>query len=76
MNMYLCEEIKWVAGVDWMKGNWRITGEYSGKTIPDFEPSSVEPLWVLNPILQMLAILMSIPGFNLEEYMRSAGWRV
>jgi hypothetical protein len=64
------EEIKWVAGVDWMKGNWRITGEYSGKTIPGFEPSAVKPFIGAELDPQSLAILMSLPGFDLEEYMR------
>ncbi len=64
------EEIKWVAGIDWMKGNWRITGEYSGKTIPGFEPSTVEPFIGTELDPATLAILLSIPGFNLEEYMR------
>ncbi|MCU0473537.1 MAG: hypothetical protein MUC93_09265 [Bacteroidales bacterium] len=65
-----CREIKWVAGVDWMKGNWRITGEYSGKAIPDFEPSAVEPLIGTEIDPSMLATLLSIPGFDLEEYIR------
>ena len=64
------QEIKWVAGIDWMKGNWRLTGEYSGKTIPDFEPSAVEPLIGTEPDPEILATLLSIPGFNLEEYVR------
>ncbi len=64
------EEVKWVAGIDWMKGNWRITGEYSGKTIPGFEPSAVEPSLLSEPDPATLAMLMSIPGFSLEDYMR------
>jgi hypothetical protein len=65
-----CEEIKWVAGVDWMKGNWRITGEYSGKFIPDFEASAVDPIigTDIDPIA--LAGLLSIPGFDFEGYIR------
>jgi len=63
------EEIKWVAGIDWMKGNWRLTGEYSGKTIPDFEPSPIEPSLLTKPDPADLAIMMSIPGLSLEEYM-------
>ena len=63
------EEIKWVAGIDWMKGNWRITGEYSGKTIPGFEPSPVEPALLAEPDPAVLALLMSIPGFSLADYM-------
>jgi hypothetical protein len=70
-NEYVpCKEIKWVAGVDWMKGDWRITGEYSGKAIPDFEPSSVEPLITSEIDPAMLASILSIPGFDFEEYIR------
>ena len=32
------EEIKWVAGADYSIGNWRFTGEYSGKTMPLLYP--------------------------------------
>jgi hypothetical protein len=65
-----CEEIKWVAGIDWMKGNWRITGEYSGKAIPDYVASSVEPFigTELDPVT--MATLLSIPGFDFEDYVR------
>jgi hypothetical protein len=70
-NEYVpCQEIKWVAGVDWMKGSWRITGEYSGKAISDFEPSEVEPLIGTEIDPSMLATLLSIPGFDFEEYIR------
>lgn len=64
------DEIKWVFGADWMSGNWRISGEYSGKAIPDFEPSPVEPFigTELDPL--MLAQMMAVPGFDLREYMR------
>ena len=37
-------EIKWALGADWSTGIWRFTGEYSGKYIADYTPSSVEPL--------------------------------
>lgn len=65
-----CQEIKWVAGVDWMKGNWRITGEYSGKTIPDFEPAAVEPLIGTEFDPATLALLLATPGFDFEGYVR------
>jgi len=64
------QEIKWVAGVDWMKGNWRITGEYSGKTIPDFEPTAVESFIGSELDPAVLAALLAIPGFDLEDYVR------
>jgi hypothetical protein len=65
-----CEELEWAAGVDWMPGNWRITAEYSGKIIPDFEKSSVDPIIGTEPDLARLAILMATPGFDLTEYVR------
>jgi hypothetical protein len=65
-----CQEIKWVAGVDWMKGNWRITAEYSGKAIPDFEPVTVEPFIGTELDPATLAILLATPGFDLEDYVR------
>lgn len=63
-------EIKWVAGLDWMRGNWRITGEYSGKIIPDFEASSVQPLLGGDFDPAAMAALLSIPGFDIEGYVR------
>jgi hypothetical protein len=64
------EEIKWVTGVDWMKGNWRITLEYSGKVIPDFEPSAVEPLLGTDIDPALIASLLSMPGFDFEGFIR------
>jgi hypothetical protein len=64
------EEIKWVAGIDWMRGNWRITGEYSGKTFPGFEAPAVEPFIGSELDPATLGMLLSVPGFDLEEYMR------
>jgi hypothetical protein len=63
------EEIKWVAGIDWMKGDWRIAVEYSGKTIPGFVPSAVEPSLLSEPDPATLAMMMSMPGFSLEGFM-------
>jgi len=63
-------EIKYVAGMDWMPGNWRITGEYSGKIIPDFEAAPVEPFIGTEFDLVQLAILMADPDFVLEDYVR------
>lgn len=65
-----CQQIQWVAGMDWMPGNWRITAEYSGKTIPGYEAASVEPLIGTEPDLAAMAELLTIPGFNLNEYVR------
>ena len=64
------EEIRWVAGFDWSSGIWRITGEYSGKTIPGFTPSSVDPVIGTEPDLAKLAELFSTPGADPEKYIR------
>ena len=63
-------EIKWVAGADWSPGNWRFTGEYSGKYIIDFAPSPVDPVFGTGPDYSKLAELLSIPGFDIEGYVR------
>jgi hypothetical protein len=65
-----CPEIKWVTGFDWSSGVFRITGEYSGKGIPDFIPSEVEPVLGTEPDYNQLALLFSVPGFNPEDYVR------
>jgi hypothetical protein len=64
------EDIKWVTGVDWMKGNWRITLEYSGKVIPDFEPSAVDPLLGNDIDPALIATLLLTPGFDFEGFIR------
>lgn len=63
-------EVKWVAGTDWSTGNWRFTAEYSGKFITDFAPSAVEPFIGTEPNMAEIMALMSVPGFNLEDYVR------
>jgi hypothetical protein len=63
-------EIKYVAGIDWMPGNWRFTAEYSGKVIPNFEASPVEPFIGTEFDLTQLAILMADPDFVPEDYVR------
>ena len=65
-----CREINWVAGFDWSSGNWRFTGEYSGKTIPDFTATSVDPFIGTQMDMAQLALLMGTPGFDLREYVR------
>jgi hypothetical protein len=64
------QEIKWVAGADIAVGNWRFTGEYSGKVLPGFEPSSVDPIIGTAPDYAKLAQLLATPGFDLESYVR------
>ena len=65
-----CREISWVTGFDWSSGNWRFTGEYSGKVIPGFVASSVSPFIGTDLDPAQLAILLGTPGFNLREYVR------
>jgi hypothetical protein len=63
-------EIKWVAGFDWSRGIWRLTGEYSGKYIIDFIPSLADPLIGTEIDYAKLAEMFSVPGFDLNEYVR------
>jgi hypothetical protein len=63
-------EIKWVAGLDWSKGIWRITGEYSGKYIIDFTPATVDPIIGTEPDNVQMAQMAAIPGFDPEAYFR------
>lgn len=63
-------EIKWVAGLDWFSENWHIIGEYSGKYITKFSTTSVKPLMGTQPDYPQLALLISDPGFDLNEYVR------
>jgi hypothetical protein len=64
------EELKWAAGLDWSTGNWRITGEYSGKYIPGFIASGADPLIGTEPDYSKLAEMLSLPGFDITEYVR------
>jgi hypothetical protein len=63
-------EVKWIAGIDWAPGVWRITGEYSGKNIPGLTPSIVDPVIGTEPDYDKLAELLATPGFDLESYVR------
>lgn len=65
-----CQELKWVAGTDWSTGNWRFTGEYSGKFIPGFAPASADPFIGNEPDYAALAVLLATPGFDMEQYVR------
>jgi hypothetical protein len=64
------EEVKWVAGLDWSPGNLRITAEYSGKLLPGFRPASADPIIGTEPDYTKLGELLSIPGFDITEYVR------
>jgi hypothetical protein len=63
-------EIKWVMGADWSKGIWRFTGEYSGKYIAEFTPSSVKPVIGTDTDFSQIAALLAIPGFDIEDYVK------
>jgi hypothetical protein len=63
-------EIKWVLGADWLRGIWRFTGEYSGKYISEFTPSSVAPFIGTEFDLSQIAALIANPQFDLESYVR------
>ncbi|HQH23326.1 MAG TPA: hypothetical protein PLM01_11350 [Bacteroidales bacterium] len=64
------EEVKYVAGIDWMPGDWRLTAEYSGKTILGFEAPAVEPLIGAELDMAKLSALLADPGFVLDDYVR------
>jgi len=65
-------EIKYVAGVDWMPGNWRFTVEYSGKAVIGYKEPLVDPIIGTEIDIAKLAIMISdpVPGFDLNEYVR------
>jgi|WetSurMetagenome_2_1015567.scaffolds.fasta_scaffold45566_2 hypothetical protein len=63
-------EISWVAGFDWSSGNWRFTGEYSGKVIPGFTASSTASFIGTDIDMAQLTLLIETPGFDLREYVR------
>jgi hypothetical protein len=63
-------EVEWAAGVDWSAGIWRFTGEYSGKYITDFSPTTVDPLIGTEPDFSQLAGMLAIPGFDIEAYVK------
>ena len=64
------KEVKWVAGMDWSQGNWRFTGEYSGKYIPGFKAAQVDPIIGTEPDYTKLAGYLATPGFDINEYVR------
>jgi len=63
-------ELKLVFGSDWSSGNWRISGEYSGKRVNHFTAQDTKPLIGSEPDYALLAQLMRDTGFNLSEYVR------
>lgn len=67
---YACKQILWVIGADRSIGKLRILGEYSGKYLPGFEASAVDPILGSEPDLSALASLLSSPGFDLQQYVK------
>jgi hypothetical protein len=63
-------EIKWVTGIDWSSGIWRLTGEYSGKYIDNFTQVTADPLIGTEPDYSLLAQLITTPGFDLSGYVK------
>ena len=63
-------EINWVAGFDRSFGDWQIIGEYSGKAIPGFTPSTVDPVIGTDQDMAELAFLMAYPSLDVEGYVR------
>jgi hypothetical protein len=64
------KELAWVIGFDQSAGNWRFTGEYSGKFIPGFTPCLAEPIFGREIDPAALSSLLMTPGFDLNEYVR------
>lgn len=63
-------ELKWVLGIDWTSGDWRIIGEYTGKSVRDYTPASAAPILAVQPDYAQLAQLLGQPGFDINEYVR------
>jgi hypothetical protein len=64
-------ELKWILGTDWSSGVWRIIGEYSGKRVSKFIPSTADPLIGSEPDYALFAQMMADPGFDLSGYVRA-----
>lgn len=64
------KEVRWVVGLDWSPGKFRITGEYTGKFLPDFEPALADPILGTEPDYLKLAEMLAVPGFDINEYVR------
>jgi hypothetical protein len=63
-------QLQWVTGADVAIGKWRLIGEYSGKFLPDYYPSPVNPVLGAEQDFSQIALLMGTPGFDLQEYIR------
>jgi hypothetical protein len=63
-------ELKWVAGIDWSSGIWRLTGEYSGKLVTHFTPSLTASPVGTEPDYLELAGLLTDPTFDAGTYIK------
>lgn len=63
-------EIRWVAGMDWSKGIWRIAAEYSGKYIIDYYPSAFDPVLGMDSDFSKYAQILQDPNLDLHEFVR------
>jgi hypothetical protein len=63
-------ELRWVAGIDWSSGIWRLTAEYSGKYVLDYFISPVDPVIGSEADYSKLAELFQVPGFDPQDYIR------
>jgi hypothetical protein len=63
-------EIVWVTGLEWSGGLWRFEIEYNGKFVDNYTPVETPPLIGTEPDYSMLGQLMSMPGFDLESFVR------
>ena len=63
-------EIKWVFGLDWSYGNFRLTGEYTGKLITDFINNTAIPVIGTEYDPSDFAALLSMPFSDVEQYVQ------
>ncbi len=63
-------EVKYAAGIDWAPGQWRFTGEYSGKYVLDYSAPLTGTFVGTQIDYEALAALFATPGFDLHEYVR------
>jgi len=65
------DELTWTAGLDLNQDDWRITAEYSGKYVPDYEPSGGYPIIGRESDPGQLALLFSLPGLDPVKYLKT-----
>lgn len=63
--------LEFAAGSDWSRGNWRLSAEYGLKYMYDYTPPQGESLIGSDPDLSVIGQLISMPGFDLYEFIRT-----